>query len=473
LLVLHSVHLNNDSLIYNLSNPNYGECNCSNYTDWFDAGNVYDTQVLSVFPFHLTTICDQYCDMFCPQRTNSTTKPFQYVIQPNPNGIYNWDNGTSVFLVNNQYLPKITISKNEWTRFRIVNADAQGSYMLNFTDLAGYCEYYYIAADGIFFQKARNLKEYPYDNYVYSSMAGRIEVIIKCNTSGTYNVGHITNAKNYSQFLPIYQANFTFFTIVVDGTDGTNGDVNPNELKFPPYSGYLEDTTNLTRDQYKTTFQCGNFYNASVATDISWSVWPDPQEAECSQYELNITNAAQLFTNTEKKYLYLIGKAFGINNQSFRDSRYLARMLANETYQFNVNFQFHPFHHHINPYQIQDNLTYGFIAQKGEWRDVVSNIGSYSVRTRTRDFTGKVIMHCHFLPHEDRGLMGYYQITTNTTECTNSKGAFLPVTPDSNCQQTRLSDFCFDTTTSSDSNRNIISIFYFWFVSSILLWYLF
>jgi len=176
----------------------------------------------------------------------------------------------------------------------------------------------------------------------------------------------------------------------------------------------------------------------------------------------------------KKKYLDLIGKAFGMNNQSFRDSRYLARLLANETYQFYVDFAFHPFHHHINPYQIQDILSFGFMAQKGEWRDVVSNAEPFFVRTRTRDFTGKVIMHCHFLPHEDRGLMGYYDITTNTTACTSSKGAFLPVAPDSKCQQTRQSDFCFDTTTSSsDSNRNIISIFYFWFVSSILLWYLF
>jgi len=50
---------------------------------------------------------------------------------------------------------------------------------------------------------------------------------------------------------------------------------------------------------------------------------------------------------------------------------------------------------------------------------VVSLCNGGPVRMRTRDFVGRVVMHCHFLPHEDPGLMGYYNISNgacNKTE---------------------------------------------------------
>jgi len=297
-------------------------------------------------------------------------------------------------------------------------------------------------------------------------MAGRVEVIIKCNTSGTYPISHTTTHGNMNineklDSMPLYQKNFTLFSIVVNSTNGTNGNVNPETLTFPPYTGYLEDTTNLTPGEYNTTYQCGHFPNASLITSIKWSVKPNPGSANCSEYRLNLTNAEALLTTYNLKFLDIIGKGFGINGQVFTGKNYLMRLVANRTYEFYIEFGPHPFHHHINPYQIQNDLSFGFIAQKGEWRDVVSNMEQYTVRTRTVDFVGKVIMHCHFLPHEDRGLMGYYMISANTSKCTSTNGVFLPVAPDSVCQQTRDSDFCFDTTTSDSNRNNIIPIFTF------------
>jgi len=224
---------------------------------------------------------------------------------------------------------------------------------------------------------------------------------------------------------------------------------------------------------------------------------PDPDDAQCSKFTLTKKNAETLLeTLGATKSLDIIGKAFGINNQSFGNSKPLMRILANQTYEFNVNFFPHPFHHHINPYQIQQNLSFGFMAQKGEWRDVVSNNESFTARVRTLDFTGKVVMHCHFLPHEDRGLMGYYEITTNATPCTSTKGTHLSAIPNTECKDPRSSELCpgsnlfeFEvdlnetylnesspttsptpspTPTSNDGLRNIISNFYFWFSAIIL-----
>jgi FtsP/CotA-like multicopper oxidase with cupredoxin domain len=79
--------------------------------------------------------------------------------------------------------------------------------------------------------------------------------------------------------------------------------------------------------------------------------------------------------------------------------------------------QVHPFHIHINPFQILEiNYTDAqgnpakYTTPKGGtpiWSDVV-NIpvnGSVLIRQAFYDFTGTYVIHCHILAHEDRGMM--------------------------------------------------------------------
>lgn len=44
----------------------------------------------------------------------------------------------------------------------------------------------------------------------------------------------------------------------------------------------------------------------------------------------------------------------------------------------------------------------------GDWYDtlLIPDDGSAVVRFQTDDFVGSTVMHCHYLPHEDRGCMG-------------------------------------------------------------------
>merc|ERR1740138_1908104 len=79
----------------------------------------------------------------------------------------------------------------------------------------------------------------------------------------------------------------------------------------------------------------------------------------------------------------------------------------------------HPFHMHVNPYQItaMTDASYGGgYFTTGDWHDtlLVADGGgglSTTVRTQTDTFTGKVVIHCHILEHEDEGMMGYISIT--------------------------------------------------------------
>lgn len=70
----------------------------------------------------------------------------------------------------------------------------------------------------------------------------------------------------------------------------------------------------------------------------------------------------------------------------------------------------HPFHLHINPFQV--------ISRNGQpetyqaWKDTVLVRGNETVRIRIpfRDFAGKTVYHCHILDHEDLGMMGIINI---------------------------------------------------------------
>lgn len=68
---------------------------------------------------------------------------------------------------------------------------------------------------------------------------------------------------------------------------------------------------------------------------------------------------------------------------------------------------------HINPYQLQtidvEDETY---FQVGDWHDSLAFEGGEDARVRMSvdTFTGKMILHCHILEHEDEGMMAVYDV---------------------------------------------------------------
>lgn len=76
----------------------------------------------------------------------------------------------------------------------------------------------------------------------------------------------------------------------------------------------------------------------------------------------------------------------------------------------NVNSQQHPFHIHVNDFQV--------MSINGEPYDAVSHQdtvnlpanGEVVVRIPFDDFTGKFVYHCHILNHEDNGMMAVVEV---------------------------------------------------------------
>ena len=77
----------------------------------------------------------------------------------------------------------------------------------------------------------------------------------------------------------------------------------------------------------------------------------------------------------------------------------------------NETEQDHPFHVHVNPFQV--TRVNGAAVPFTGYEDVaiVPRFGSITVRTRFTDFAGgPILMHCHILDHEDMGMMTRFEI---------------------------------------------------------------
>jgi FtsP/CotA-like multicopper oxidase with cupredoxin domain len=71
----------------------------------------------------------------------------------------------------------------------------------------------------------------------------------------------------------------------------------------------------------------------------------------------------------------------------------------------------HPFHIHVNPFQVTH--VNGAPVEPAGYHDTypVDPGGSITFRTRFADFTGRSLYHCHLVLHSDIGMMGVFEVT--------------------------------------------------------------
>ena len=106
---------------------------------------------------------------------------------------------------------------------------------------------------------------------------------------------------------------------------------------------------------------------------------------------------------------------FLINGKAFDENRVdeFASLGATEEWTItNPSFATHPFHIHINPYQVThiNGRPYEALSYE-DTTPVLKNGGSITFRTRYLDFPGTWVFHCHILGHEDGGMMGIIQVS--------------------------------------------------------------
>ncbi len=109
----------------------------------------------------------------------------------------------------------------------------------------------------------------------------------------------------------------------------------------------------------------------------------------------------------------LDGPEFVIDGQEFDPTRVDQLVQLGGTEEWTINnatSSWHPFHIHINDFQVVAINGQPYEARGHQDTVPIPPNGSVTMRTRFLDFPGAFVYHCHILGHEDAGMMGLIEV---------------------------------------------------------------
>lgn len=258
------------------------------------------------------------------------------------------DQGNDVIrLVNNQLNPVLYIRPFETVRLRMVNASAD--------------DFYNIALPGtklnIISRDGNTLSEVEQKDSEVMAPGDRIEILYQAGLWGDQVVRSDTYAQGFFTF-----PQDDFMTIRVSGLP-----VIPKALPTTllPYDNFKDAKIDKVRT---LTFSEGG---------------------------------------TEENTTYLLdGKMF--------DPKVISQIMTlgttEEWHLVNKSGEVHPFHIHINPFQVISINGQDIDRKSYDDTFPVPANGEVVIRTKYTDFDGKYVLHCHILFHEDHGMMQVVEV---------------------------------------------------------------
>ena len=122
----------------------------------------------------------------------------------------------------------------------------------------------------------------------------------------------------------------------------------------------------------------------------------------------------------------VLGKKKSVNGVLYESGAVLHESYVGAVVERRLQTNSHPYHQHVEPFQIVQGFGAAAPPQDskndfyrvGDWHDVIQ--GSGVVRYRPLQFTGKLMVHCHRLQHEDEGMMAteYVHAANSGLGCT-------------------------------------------------------
>jgi FtsP/CotA-like multicopper oxidase with cupredoxin domain len=339
---------------------------------------------------------------------------------PTPNLYAGGQPGRSL-LLNGQLQPKITMGQGEVQLWRIVNGAMQQPMTIAFPASVTVRQ---VAQDGVQFRRDNFQRNMNVSSFVLSP-GNRIDVLLQANAAGvvTYNGGTATGGGN-------------LVSVVIGGS---------KPMQLPTPANY-------------------------PVTDVAFLDDIDPNTVRSSRrltfgWENGRKNSGRDKNGNPPHFL--------IDGKQFEEGTIYQSMTLGQAEEWkleNASGIVHPFHIHVNPFQVFEvmdpntkgvittaeqigwfqNPTPGNQAQRDDlikkcttasqppfvWSDTFaippgladSNgalvlkpdgwaalPGYFRMRSRFVDFSGKFVLHCHILGHEDRGMMQLVEVSDRKT----------------------------------------------------------
>lgn len=314
-----------------------------------------------------------------------------------------------IVMVNGEVNPTATVVADQWTRLRMVNAGSQTVYTLQIDDR---CEIWFMALDGIYLEAPQPLSGTDGtdgNRFVPMASGNRVDLAMKC--TGEFEFQLVSNPLE-----------------ATCDPNAPQGDTRFCDGSKPEFGGSFQQ---VDGDIMKVVVGPSQ----GETTGPSDGPWFSPEDVrplylqDLREREVDGIFSSNIFTN-----------GFSINGRKFPDfnkfdsdgvdyqNKAMWKYPINKVSQVQLGTAAgigqHPYHQHVVPFQVQElvdknaktlNDAYGFDLS-GVWFDniLVPSTSVFNIR-QVPDFPGTQIIHCHFLGHEDQGMMAYAIITDN--EC--------------------------------------------------------
>jgi FtsP/CotA-like multicopper oxidase with cupredoxin domain len=319
--------------------------------------------------------------------------------------------GTKDFVwVNGQYQPIVDMKPNETQFWRIVNTCHQQAVPL---DKSNAIKWVQTAQDGV----QLDPQNYNPDPNFKSNTFPNPPQAFQVNGTGPWfstgslapgnRVDLLVQAPSTAGNYPVTFGGTLLFTVRVSGTAVTAVPF-PTQAQFPKMPGFLWDIVPPTGMVVRNIR-----FNTTKTQFPTPTPTPTPQGTAGGR---NASNAAAPLWPTAAPTHTINGKQF-----SGEIDQYMKLGATEEWNLFNdtpTNGPAHPFHIHVNPFQIvrwfdpaimAPSLRSSGVPMRPPWvwwdNFAIPVQGWVTMWTRFVDFTGTYVFHCHILGHEDRGMM--------------------------------------------------------------------
>ena len=266
-----------------------------------------------------------------------------------------WPEAVPRFLaVNGQREPIMRMRPGEVQRWRVVQAAHEDNVRLG---LSGH-DLHVIARDGISLAALESVPN------IVIAPGQRVDLLVQAGEPGAYQLAALPNDQGYPS--PVGP----FATLIVEG-EPLPMDL-PQRLPAPPFADVTDDELTGSRR-------------------LTLSEWAPENPAAGNYQEF----------------------AFLVDGQQFDPNRVDQTVSLNAVEEWTVvneDVSDHIFHIHTNPFQV--TRMNGAALETPVWLDTVTVPygGSVTYRSRFLDFTGKLVLHCHMMNHEELGMMQVVEI---------------------------------------------------------------
>jgi len=328
----------------------------------------------------------------------------------NVNPTYVSSSVTDIYFTNGQYQPQYTMQPGQSVIFDIVHAtgdhniDVEIRTAINGGSSA--CTMVVLALDGVYLRTARTV------TFVVMIPAQRASIMVTCPTAGTYYMQTNPNMQTRPD-AGDYEIRFAQNLLTLQVSGSTVSSAATPDLSTIVRPTYLNDLTSVTTTN---TWEL-SIEQTKAPRDMAWL----GMGSNCSFAGTGRGSDPNLpdydpTTNTNCKYEVFPGVVLNSTTTGFRH-----KGTVDTVEELTINGRGltpHSIHVHVHHMQVisdSSNKYQPTFGQYGDFRDTVpALVGRVKVRYTMNRFAGESVVHCHFLFHEDMGMMGSIYAGSNT-----------------------------------------------------------